>query len=632
MRPHDRCRDPRRISFLFREARAQGTAQLVARSGKRPDPAVHQCRHGPVQGVLPGNGVRRLEAGRHGAAVPPREREAQRSGERGVHGAPSHALRDAGKFLLRGLLQEGRDLLRMGLPDARDGDRRRTDDGFRVPGGRRGVRHLAQDDGAARLPHRPVRREGQLLGDGAHGTLRPVLRDHLRPGGGNGVRAPLVRRGLRLRPVPRDLEPRVHAVQPGGGRQQGSPPEAEHRHGDGSGAAGGRGPGGQEQLRYRPVPQDHRGDRAPERRGVREIPRPGCRHPGDRRPRPRDGVPDRRRRPPRQRGEGVRPAQDHAPRPAPREEAGVCRAVSAPGGGRRRPGFFFRLSRTGEERILYRHGGPERGEALSRNARRGSAHGGGGVRADREGGRRRLRRRRRVQALRHVRVPRRPDGGPVQGAWGDARHRGVRERDGKAARPVPRGLEGGRGGRLRRGHGRARPGRGLRRVRRIRPSRGGGEGGRPVPGRGTGHVGGGGRGGRPGDGRHPLLRGIRRTGRRHGGRDGKGVSSRGHGHPAAGGGPGPSPGEGGRGKSGRGDDGGAAGGFRAPAADPGEPHRHPPPAGGLAQGGGGHIKQAGSYVGPDKLRFDFTHFEAGPRTLSGRWRMPSTTPSSPTGR
>lgn len=34
---------------------------------------------------------------------------------------------------------------------------------------------------------------------------------------------------------------------------------------------------------------------------------------------------------------------------------------------------------------------------------------------------------------------------------------------------------------------------------------------------------------------------------------------------------------------------------------------------------GDHVKQAGSYVGPDRLRFDFTHFEAMTQDRSRKW-------------
>src|SRR4030065_497759 len=113
-------------------------------------------------------------------------------------------------------------------------------------------------------------------------------------------------------------------------------------------------PRGPEQLRPRSVQGDYRGNRGCKRHRVREIPSPGRPYPRDRRPRPRDGVPGRRRRPSRQRGEGARPPQDHAACPAPREEARAGQAVPAPGGGRRGSGVLFPLPRAGEERPLQR--------------------------------------------------------------------------------------------------------------------------------------------------------------------------------------------------------------------------------------------------------------------------------------
>jgi hypothetical protein len=48
------------------------------------------------------------------AEVHPRRRQAQRPGERGLHRAPPHVLRDAGQLQLRRLLQARRHPVRLG--------------------------------------------------------------------------------------------------------------------------------------------------------------------------------------------------------------------------------------------------------------------------------------------------------------------------------------------------------------------------------------------------------------------------------------------------------------------------------------------------------------------------------------
>ena len=70
---------------------------------------------------------------------------------------------------------------------------------------------VAQAHGPARRAHRPLRQEGQLLGDGRDRTVRTVQRDLRRP----PPRPPagVVGRGQPKRPLPRDLEPGLHAVR-----------------------------------------------------------------------------------------------------------------------------------------------------------------------------------------------------------------------------------------------------------------------------------------------------------------------------------------------------------------------------------------------------------------------------------
>ena len=80
-------------------------------------------------------------------------------------------------------------------------------------GRRRGRGDLARRRGRAPRAHRAHGREGQLLGGRPDRSVRAVLRALLRPGPGGRVRQAGLRAGLRLRPVPRVLEPRLHAVR-----------------------------------------------------------------------------------------------------------------------------------------------------------------------------------------------------------------------------------------------------------------------------------------------------------------------------------------------------------------------------------------------------------------------------------
>ncbi len=105
----------------------------------------------------------------------------------------------------------------------------------------------------------------QLLDDGRHRPLRPVLRDLLRPRPRHPRRpARLARR--RRRPLHRDLEQRVHAVRHAARRQREAAARALRRHRHGPGAPG-RDPAARaQQLRDRHLRRADQGRRARDRR------------------------------------------------------------------------------------------------------------------------------------------------------------------------------------------------------------------------------------------------------------------------------------------------------------------------------------------------------------------------------
>src|ERR1035437_9526755 len=109
-----RLRNSPQIPRLLHSEGTPRGALVVARPGQRPDAALYQRRHEPVQGRFPRPRKARLRAGHDLAEVRACRRQAQRSGKRRLHQSPSHVFRDAGKFFLWRLLQERRHRLRVG--------------------------------------------------------------------------------------------------------------------------------------------------------------------------------------------------------------------------------------------------------------------------------------------------------------------------------------------------------------------------------------------------------------------------------------------------------------------------------------------------------------------------------------
>ena len=301
---------------------------------------------------------------------------------------------------------------------------------------------MAEDRRRARQPGRGPGRQGQLLGHGRHRPLRPVQRDPLPPGRRRplrrgGGRPPLPGPGLRLRSLDRDLEPGVHAVRAAARQDPAAPAQALGRHRHGPGAAVRGAAGLPVQLRDRPAaPADRRG--APAWRARRSCPTttPGldvgvdARH---RRPRPRRGLPDRRRRVPREDRARIRAAPDHAAGDLPRLAAG--HPPELPGRDDRHRSshemgdVYPELRRAPQAPSTNVVDQEERRfrETLERGVRLFEEEAGRAERQDRPG-------RRRLPPVRHLRLPAGPHPRGGRGPRPGGRRGGLRRQDGRAAR------------------------------------------------------------------------------------------------------------------------------------------------------------------------------------------------------
>ena len=230
----------------------------------------------------------------------------------------------------------------------------RPPDRHRLPRRRRGVRHLEPGDRPGARPDHPDGRGRQLLARrGPDPRPRRGLRSLL------GDLLPRRRdRGSR------DLEPRLHPVQPGRPGPARAAPQEEYRHRDGPGADRRGLAKGPLELRDRPLQAPGRRHRRAPRAGLRPREPRRDPHPPDRRPRPGADVHDPRERQAVQREAGLRRPPAPPPGRARRLPDGPPRAVPVADRPHGRRGDGPALSRAGRERPAHPDRDPRGGGAV----------------------------------------------------------------------------------------------------------------------------------------------------------------------------------------------------------------------------------------------------------------------------
>ena len=349
---HAGRRDPTAVRGVLRRARACRRAQREPGPGGRPDPAVHELRHGPVQGGLHRAGDALATPARWTTSAACGSRASTTTSRRSAGRPRHHTLFEMlgnwsfGDYFKREAIQYAWDFLThdLGIPADRLAVTTYTDDEV--------SRAIWRDE--IGIPPERMARWGDVDHGDDHnfwrmaetGPCGPCSEIHF-------DRGAHLSEGPECVPdhsesCPRWLEIWNLVFMEFDQRPDGRVPLpfTERRHRDGAGARRERRPAGPVQLRHGPVRPDPRADARAAR------PRPGglrgraLQLPGHRRPLARRHVPHRRRRPALERGARLRPAPDPPPRRAPRPAARAAGAVHGGDGRRSSSTSWARRTRT----------------------------------------------------------------------------------------------------------------------------------------------------------------------------------------------------------------------------------------------------------------------------------------------